>query len=72
MGQSVRISKDEEYLSQIAADLLKQMTKLEKLRAAVQLAEARRRTSQRRRPSRMQRYVQQGTVARTSEALRPS
>ena len=72
MGQSARISNDEKYLLQIAADLLKQMTEIEKLRAAVQLAEARRFTCQRRRPSRMQRYVPQGTVAGTSEALRPS
>ena len=71
MGQSARISKDETYLLQIAADLLKQMTEIKKLRAAVQLAQARRFTNQRRRLSRMQRYVLQGTVARASEALRP-
>jgi hypothetical protein len=40
MGPNVRISKDELHLFQIAADLLKQMTELEKLREAVRLAES--------------------------------
>jgi hypothetical protein len=52
MGQTVRVS-GERHLFQIAANLLNQMTELEKLREAVQLAETARALHQseaRRRP----------------------
>ncbi len=49
MGQNVRSSKDEQYLFQIADDFLKRVTELEKLREAVQLAEAAKRRNSKRR-----------------------